>query len=1697
MKPKTKKIIRMVVALVLAFSLLTSIAVECNAFTVLAAMFVVGATLVASGVHLSCVDLRKQQVKQNTQTNIKYNLSTYEHLYIRTQDKATDYKVEIRIDDSDVDPEQSFNVNCYAVSGSNAYKEFSKNAGDYEDSTYGWLINSKTKKLYGSSSKRNCLTLTKNTIYEFYITPRNPDGTSFEHITLFLTGAYITDKSGKNISDVQQNGKDTTYCNKYEPESCGNYKEFSASEIEKINNVSFKEIKINEITGYAISVSASMKNKSKLYLSSYGMEVYNSSGNCVSRIKKSGSSSSSISFKETASGLKPNTTYYATVFANSSYGTFCSDTFSFKTPKVKPSKTSISSAKTIDYRNKAELNSSEVGIGDNVSIKWKAADYAEWYTISVNGKEQGGKITGTSKIMNFDGAGAKEIRVRAHNSVGSSDWSEPVTVTVHPNVNVIFHKGENIYQQQCITWNHDFTSMPEIPAQKGNAFAGWYLEDMTTFASFNNIKQDFNIYAKFVPSSYVVKFVDPKGTLIKSEKVNFGTAATAPAESEFASSIESGRRFIGWNKDFSNVTSAMTVTAVTDAQNQDIPVEITNVSAVRYEKNYVVTCTVNNLTRADIENGRIITALKTEEGKLVTTNESAAFFLDKNYNDISGELVTNSENVKIVIPVINKKSTDGSEVETVTATVAEVYAIKDYQTTVPISSNISVNVVDRDPWTSWTLIKDDSYSAENTDTLVQYHSRELQKTTTTNESEKNRLIEEGWTLYNTVVSKDTNSGTWSKTKPSTGTAGVDYATKTVTDKAASTTYKYKRYKYYNSSDGNYWFSYGSGWATNHGYSGTWEYKTTTSPLSKTGSADGWNIYDKTWFSNSGDKTNPKVTTAAVTHTEYRVFNDVYTYYLNKWPEEFSDWTTAVLTETDNIDVESRTIYRYKKSDLVRVEDNSGVVRSDFASGNIGAEYAGKQVALIIYKINEASDWTTEHIAQTTVSADGSYHFDSYKLREEPSEITGDMTAVLGVEGAEDVIFLGKIEAPKPKYSVTFVDDITGEIISKQEVEEGSDAVVPNSPAHNGYSFSHWNNCSTNIQNNLEIRAEYSINTYTVVWIDYVQNRYEIKTYEHGQSLEPPFGLLETSEMIPDGWDGYTNDIVIPVTQSMVITAKYLYRTFTVDFLDYDMNVIESQTVRYGAIPEYPDISKYLDDNHFIFGFTSIEEEVTEGGEELQKASSDEGTESAGAVSESDDEFIALEAYEVYNDCRILPVFEYSKTAEAPTVSVATGSYASAQTVSMESATDKAVIYYTTDGSDPATSKTAKEYTAPVSISKSCKLRCYASAMSMNSSAETVAYYAIGSDHILNYAIGETISYTAIVANGSKIPADVLVDEEGYTFEGVYSDKEMKNKWNIASGTVTADTTLYLNYIAKEYTVDFLDYDGFYLDSQVVAYSESASEPEEPSRDGYVFIGWDSNEYLSVREDLEVTAMYVDENEYYAVSISDIDYTTMVGSTFTLSATASNKNGEEGSILWLSSDDSVAGVDENGTVYALESGTATIYAECAENGERAECIVTVCGNPAKEIMLKDSASVSIDANGYLRNIRLITDEEAGTHSAETVEVIKAQFSNSASNVKIYSKNGELLEETDPVSTGAVIRLYSNGEVTDEITVVVAGDLDGDGFVSNRDAAWLTRYLVKKETADNAQLTAMDVNGDGYVNNRDASVISRYLVGKEAI
>lgn len=73
-----------------------------------------------------------------------------------------------------------------------------------------------------------------------------------------------------------------------------------------------------------------------------------------------------------------------------------------------------------------------------------------------------------------------------------------------------------------------------------------------------------------------------------------------------------------------------------------------------------------------------------------------------------------------------------------------------------------------------------------------------------------------------------------------------------------------------------------------------------------------------------------------------------------------------------------------------------------------------------------------------------------------------------------------VEKPVFTYTVTFVDGLTGKPIGEpQSVKEGESAVAPKPPVHEGYTFTGWDKDFTNITVRTEVKALYTVNSYTL------------------------------------------------------------------------------------------------------------------------------------------------------------------------------------------------------------------------------------------------------------------------------------------------------------------------------------------------------------------------------------------------------------------------------------------------------------------------------------------------------------------------------------------------------------------------------------------------------------------------------------------
>lgn len=93
-------------------------------------------------------------------------------------------------------------------------------------------------------------------------------------------------------------------------------------------------------------------------------------------------------------------------------------------------------------------------------------------------------------------------------------------------------------------------------------------------------------------------------------------------------------------------------------------------------------------------------------------------------------------------------------------------------------------------------------------------------------------------------------------------------------------------------------------------------------------------------------------------------------------------------------------------------------------------------------------------------------------------------------------------------------------------------------------------------------------------------------------------------------------------------------------------------------------------------------------------------------------------------------------------------------------------------------------------------------------------------------------------------------EDGETF---ISEVPSTVEGNLISFDASIDGVYAVMY-TKSFEVQFLDWDGTLIDKQYVSYGDDATEPEHPTREGYLFTGW-SREFEDVTKNLTIRAEY--------------------------------------------------------------------------------------------------------------------------------------------------------------------------------------------------------------------------------------------------
>ncbi len=140
--------------------------------------------------------------------------------------------------------------------------------------------------------------------------------------------------------------------------------------------------------------------------------------------------------------------------------------------------------------------------------------------------------------------------------LSSMDVTSKESDPVFPTYTVTFQSDDGTVISTQTVNKGDSATVPPTPKKDGYKFASWD-------KSLSNITADTVVTAQWT-KVHVVVFEDHDGTVIKTQKVENGETAKAPKNLK-----RDGYTFIGWDKEFSEVTSDMTVVAQYEKVEED------------------------------------------------------------------------------------------------------------------------------------------------------------------------------------------------------------------------------------------------------------------------------------------------------------------------------------------------------------------------------------------------------------------------------------------------------------------------------------------------------------------------------------------------------------------------------------------------------------------------------------------------------------------------------------------------------------------------------------------------------------------------------------------------------------------------------------------------------------------------------------------------------------------------------------------------------------------------------------------------------------------------------------------------------------------------------------------------------------------------------------------------------------------------
>lgn len=118
---------------------------------------------------------------------------------------------------------------------------------------------------------------------------------------------------------------------------------------------------------------------------------------------------------------------------------------------------------------------------------------------------------------------------------------------------------------------------------------------------------------------------------------------------------------------------------------------------------------------------------------------------------------------------------------------------------------------------------------------------------------------------------------------------------------------------------------------------------------------------------------------------------------------------------------------------------------------------------------------------------------------------------------------------------------------------------------------------------------------------------------------------------------------------------------------------------------------------------------------------------------------------------------------------------------------------------------------------------------------------------------------------------------------------------------------------------------------------------------------------------------------------------------------------------------------------------------------------------------------------------ITGIQPGSSAGSVLSGISAQ----GCTVKVLDASGA--ENTGNVGTGNRIAVYVNDELVRQYEILIYGDINGDGKISNADIVLMQKQILGLAAQSGVYLEAANISRDGGITNKDLVLLQKHILG----